>query len=85
MICEDSFVFRKGKKGDKPPSCYIPIDENDLPAFVLELSNKQVASACTMSGDNHIFMISSFVGVKCIARNFLSCGKNMQEITDIQS
>lgn len=60
MISDNGFVFRKGKIGDKPPSGYIPIDENDIPAFVLELNEKQVASACTMSGENHIFMISSF-------------------------
>ena len=53
MICEDGFVFRKGKKGDKLPSVSIQRrdendlpDENDFPDFVLELNNKQVASAC---------------------------------------
>lgn len=71
MICEDNFVFRKGKKGDKPPSGYIPRDENDLPDFVLELGNKQVASANTMSGENHIFMISSFDWNKGYCTKFL--------------
>jgi hypothetical protein len=60
MIREKTFLFRRGKIGDKPPSGYTPLDENDLPAFVLELDNKQVASACTMGEENHIFMISSF-------------------------
>jgi hypothetical protein len=53
-------VFRKGKIGDKPPAGYKPVDDNDAPTFVLEFENKQVASACTMGGENNIFMISSF-------------------------
>lgn len=60
-----TFVFRKGKKGDKPtPGWCAPLpqeerEESDIPAFVLELDSKQVAAATT-EAENHIFMIGSY-------------------------
>ena len=71
MICEDGFVFRKGKKYDKQPSGYIPFDENDIPDFVLELNGNQVVAAKTIHGKNHIYMISSFEQNKGYCTKFL--------------
>jgi hypothetical protein len=71
MICENNFVFRKGRKGDKLPSVLKSLDENDFPDFVLELSNKQVAAACTKDEENHILFISSFDWGKGYCTKFL--------------
>jgi hypothetical protein len=74
MICENGFVFRKGKKDDKPPKGWITDSEEDFagsPDFVLELHNKQVASACILGEENHIFMISSIVWNKGYGSKFI--------------
>jgi RimJ/RimL family protein N-acetyltransferase len=71
MISEDGFVFRKGKKGDKQPADWGADIENDFPEFVLELRGKQVASARTRHGENHIFFISSFEWNKGYCTKFL--------------
>lgn len=75
MICDGNFVLRKGKKGDKLPPGYLG-DENDVPAFVLELNGKQVGSACTQGEDKHIFMISTFDWNKGYCTKFLELWEN---------
>jgi hypothetical protein len=71
MIQEGNFAFRKGKIGDRFPSGYEPANQNESPDFVLELDGEQVASACTMGKENHIFMISSFEWKKGYCTKFL--------------
>ena len=71
-----TFVFRKGKKGDKPtPGWCAPLpgeenEEGDLPDFVLELDGKQVAAAST-EAENHIFLIGSYIQNKGYGTKFL--------------
>jgi hypothetical protein len=69
MISEKGFVFRKGRTGDKTPHGYPKSDENDAPAFVLELNNTLVVSAC--GGENFIFIIESFDRCKGYCTKFL--------------
>ncbi len=71
MADNNDFVFRKGKKGDRPPAGYIALDENDFPAFVLDVVGKQVGAACVMGAENHIYMISSFERNKGYCTKFL--------------
>ncbi len=70
MVEKNSFVFRKGKIGEKLPSVCLQ-DKNLAPDFVLELNGKLTVTACTMGIDNHIYAISSFDENKDYITKFL--------------
>ena len=71
----DTFVFRKGKVGDKPtPGWCEPLPgetygEADIPTFVLEYNGKQVTAAS--GGENHISLIGSYEQNKGYCTKFL--------------